>query len=175
MARYLSFFLFINFFSALASFSLFIHSAIAEKTWTIKVGDNGLKFNPETLVVGPKDHIVFYFQNGPHRIVQSTEKGSCNATEDGFKSAVLNTADTFDLQVGENPRKLYYYCSVGKHCEKGMTGTILVASDNNDGVPTVEVKSSSSTTFSHGFYRAVGMGVEIKKVRVYPTTGFYFI
>ena len=61
---------------------LSIVSITTADKWVVKVGD-GLKFDPPTLTVNLGDTVIFNWLNGPHDVVQSDGKGSCNPMKGG--------------------------------------------------------------------------------------------
>ncbi|CAG8444949.1 8510_t:CDS:2 [Ambispora leptoticha] len=122
-------------------------TTVEASTWVINVGDGGLKFNPDTVTVAPKDTVMFSFLNGPHGVTQSTGPKSCSPLNGGFKSDVLYVNGMFSLKVGSGLGKMYYYCQVGQHCAQGMTGTINVVAAANSSFNTSsgQVNSTASS------------------------------
>lgn len=75
---------------------LFLASLVATtwaaNTWVVKVGEGGMKFNPDSLRVALGDTIIFNAVIGPHDVVQSTGPGSCKSMTGGCKYLGMNSA-----------------------------------------------------------------------------------
>ncbi|CAG8436283.1 3030_t:CDS:2 [Diversispora eburnea] len=108
----------------------FVLAAYADNI-VIKVGN--LKYDPQTVDAKKGDVLVFTWlsDRSQHDVVQSDSEGDCSesTTLTSIKSDIKSSG-TYNYTITEDANtKLYYYCSVGTHCESGMYGTINVVGD----------------------------------------------
>ncbi|QSZ36170.1 hypothetical protein DSL72_007295 [Monilinia vaccinii-corymbosi] len=114
-----------------------LSSALAA-TYSIAVGGSGLTFVRKSLHAQVGDQVQFIF-SGKHSVAQSTFDNPCVPSDhapifSGVISASPNSIDaanpvwTMDLKTNKT---LWLYCSVGDHCQKGMSMTIVVGNNPN--------------------------------------------
>ncbi|CAG8436276.1 3028_t:CDS:2 [Diversispora eburnea] len=125
----------------------FVLTAYASEI-VIKVGN--LKYDPKTVDAKKGDVLVFTWlsDGSQHDVIQSDSEGSCDAstTRTSIKSDIKSSG-TYNYTITEDANtKLYYYCSVGNHCDSGMYGTINVVSNDT----TITSSSGSSPTGGSG-------------------------
>ncbi|KAK6347948.1 hypothetical protein TWF718_005768 [Orbilia javanica] len=104
----------------------------APKTHIIKAKtdeDGNDVFEPASLMAATGDTVVFEFHPSTHSVARGSFDKPCQPlTKDngGFYSGFLRggaKSPTFTVKVTDsNP--IWYYCSVGKHCQGGMVGVI---------------------------------------------------
>jgi len=105
----------------LASSSLFAGAALAA-VHTVKVGDGGNVFNPNTLQAATGDVVQFVFSSSVHTVVQADFSKPCSPSSGGFFSgSVKNQA--FQINITDT-KPIFYYCDVQSHCNSGMVGAI---------------------------------------------------
>ncbi|KAK6501289.1 hypothetical protein TWF481_009130 [Arthrobotrys musiformis] len=104
----------------------------APKTHIIKAktdDDGNDVFEPATLMAAKGDTVVFEFHPSTHSVARGIFDKPCQPLEQGgFYSgfhSVRGTAKspTFSIKV-EDSNPIWYYCTVGKHCQGGMVGVI---------------------------------------------------
>jgi len=95
----------------------------AAETHTISAGKTGLVFSPGTTVAAVGDTIVFDFGSG-HDVSQGPFDSPCSPSTGGIYSGLVgSTKNKFIVKVNDtNP--IWFYCSVGSHCQSGMVGVI---------------------------------------------------
>ncbi|KAI9764287.1 MAG: hypothetical protein M1840_008578 [Geoglossum simile] len=105
----------------LASSSLFVGAALAV-VHTVKVGDGGNKFNPDSLQASAGDVVQFVFASSSHTVVQADFAKPCSPSSGGFFSGSVKDK-AFEINVTDtNP--IWFYCDVQAHCNSGMVGVI---------------------------------------------------
>lgn len=93
----------------------------------VTVGAGGLVYSPATLNVNVGDTIVWNY-SAPHSVTQSSLQDDCTPMAGGFDSGTLSTGSyTQTISPAQAGSTLFYYCSVGQHCQNGMKGSITVA------------------------------------------------
>ncbi|RVD85416.1 uncharacterized protein DFL_003739 [Arthrobotrys flagrans] len=104
----------------------------APKTHIIKAktdDDGNDVFEPATLKAATGDTVVFEFHPSTHSVARGTFDKPCQPLEKGgFYSGFLRVSGdakspTFTIKV-EDSNPIWYYCTVGKHCQGGMVGVI---------------------------------------------------
>ncbi|KAK2861441.1 hypothetical protein FQN49_004197 [Arthroderma sp. PD_2] len=93
------------------------------KTVEVKVGDGGLTFDPNTIMAEVNDQIHFKFAGGPHDVSSSSFDNPCKPAENALYSGELNEGGEFLVNVTSTD-PVWLYCSISKHCSKGMTAVI---------------------------------------------------
>jgi plastocyanin len=92
----------------------------------VEVGNNGsLVFVPERTPAEKGDTVVHLYAT--HNVVQGDFSSPCTPNADGFYSGPYSDSDRGRLRFVVNVTNtdpIYYYCSVGKHCQLGMVGGI---------------------------------------------------
>lgn len=92
----------------------------------VKVADSGLDFNPSSLTAAVGDQVEFQFVNGGHSVVEGSFANPCQPSSDsawnsGFVSQSGGQPWTITINSTD---PIYFYCSVGDHCQSGMGGAI---------------------------------------------------
>ncbi|KAF3491048.1 uncharacterized protein GIQ15_00565 [Arthroderma uncinatum] len=101
----------------------------AAKTVEVKVAENGLTFTPNKIVADLHDQVVFKFSKGGHDVSSGPFNNPCKPESNSLYSGKLNEGDVFSVNVtSTNP--VWIYCSVSKHCSKGMTAVINAPGDS---------------------------------------------
>ncbi|KAL9945863.1 hypothetical protein ACHAO5_004464 [Verticillium nonalfalfae] len=102
----------------------------------VKVGENGLTFEPAEVTAAVGDVVEFHFWPQAHSVAQSSFDSPCqplNTT--GFFSGPVRVQSGVSDQVfsvtvqDTNPK--WYYCATGQHCQNGMVGVINAPANNN--------------------------------------------
>jgi plastocyanin len=103
----------------------------ATYTHDVKVGANGLKFDPDTLTASPGDLINFHFYAANHSVAQSSFDKPCQPVEGGngiFSgffpvSGKEEASQVFSMRLnGTDP--VWLYCAQGEHCKGGQAMVI---------------------------------------------------
>lgn len=103
----------------------------------MKVGDGGLKFNPEAVPdVAVGDTVQFEFYPKNHSVAASAFTNPCvpldpataNGTSSFFSGFIqVEPMDkfkpTFTILINDTA-PIWFYCATGKHCQAGMAGVI---------------------------------------------------
>ncbi|TAQ90223.1 hypothetical protein B7494_g1491 [Chlorociboria aeruginascens] len=93
----------------------------------IAVGQDGLKFIPESVTAEVGDTLEFRFYPGDHSVVSSTFDEPCVPNSPAFFSGYVpgdpSGSVTFVTTVNTTD-PIWFYCSLRKHCELGMVGVI---------------------------------------------------
>ncbi|KAF2455018.1 Cupredoxin [Lineolata rhizophorae] len=104
-------------------------STSASGNQIIKVGQDGLTFEPDTLTVEEGDMVEFHFWPMNHSVSMSTFDEPCvPASDDAFWSGFMPVEegmgdDIFVVQINSTD-PIWFYCATGRHCENGMVGVI---------------------------------------------------
>jgi len=104
-------------------------SGASSSTPTITVGQNGLTFNPSSVVVAPGHSVVFQFYPGNHSVVQGSFDTPCQPLSGtGFYSGFVDSSSGPASQVFTVPVNssdpFWFYCGQTSHCQSGMVGVI---------------------------------------------------
>jgi plastocyanin len=103
----------------------------ATYTHEVKVGSNGLKFEPDTLTASPGDLINFHFYAANHSVAQSSFDKPCQPLDGGngifsgfFAASGKDEANqVFSMRLnGSEP--VWLYCAQGEHCKGGQAMVI---------------------------------------------------
>ncbi|ETN45663.1 uncharacterized protein HMPREF1541_09496 [Cyphellophora europaea CBS 101466] len=103
----------------------------ATYTHEVKVGSNGLNFDPDALTASPGDLINFHFYASNHSVAQSSFDKPCQPIDGssgiftGFftASGKDEASQMFSMRLnGTDP--MWLYCSSGEHCKGGQSMVI---------------------------------------------------
>lgn len=102
----------------------------ATYTHDIKVGENGLKMDPDTLTASPGDLINFHFYSTNHSVAESTFDKPCEPKENGIFSGFFaagsgkdEASQVFSMRLnGTEP--VWLYCAKDEHCKAGQVMVI---------------------------------------------------
>ncbi|THV52646.1 hypothetical protein BGAL_0073g00210 [Botrytis galanthina] len=128
--------------SMISLFAL-VSSAMAVER-SVVVGGSGLSFVPNALTVQVGDTVKFQFL-GTHSVAQSTYDSPCVPSDNApiFSGVIAGSdpssndpAPTFIMDTHVNGT-LWLYCTVGSHCQKGMSMEIIVG-NNPDASQTLD-------------------------------------
>ncbi|CAG8621173.1 20809_t:CDS:2 [Cetraspora pellucida] len=130
----------------LVSFSALISATV----YPIMVGQGGNFFVPAN-VTGLKvgDMINFTWVAGTHSVVLSdAPAGTCVQSQSIpnalFQTPTNQTGFSKMFNITETtPQTVWYFCSVGTHCQNGMFGTLKLESASNSTTPSPPSSSSS--------------------------------
>jgi len=125
----------------LASSSLFAGAALAA-VHTIKVGDGGNVFDPDTLQAATGDVVEFVFSSGTHTVVQADFSKPCSPSSGGFFSGSIKDK-AFQINITSTD-PLWYYCDVQSHCNSGMVGVINPPSSGDNLQAFVDASKSAT-------------------------------
>ncbi|KAH8817230.1 extracellular serine-rich protein [Xylogone sp. PMI_703] len=108
---------------------LVLASQADAETFRVDVGKDGLTFTPDTITAIGGDIIEFHFHPDNHSVVMGTFNAPCQpAPTDGFFSGFMpvssGEADHVFQYTVNSSDPTFFYCSVGTHCQKGMSGAI---------------------------------------------------
>ncbi|KAK2034741.1 Cupredoxin [Colletotrichum zoysiae] len=107
-------------------------AAVMGATHVVKVGDGGLKFEPNNVKAAVGDKVEFHFYPKSHSVAQSAFDTPCtplsNGTTTGFFSGPVPVASgvgdmVWTLDVKDKSPK-WFYCATAMHCQGGMVGAI---------------------------------------------------
>ncbi|KAM3066937.1 hypothetical protein ACMFMG_007081 [Clarireedia jacksonii] len=105
---------------------LALAAAVMAATIHVDVGKEGLQFSPDKIVAADGDQVAFHFYS-KHSVASSSFFEPCVSGPNDFFSGVLTGDDagvqTWTLPI-TNVSAIWLYCSVGKHCQAGMTAVI---------------------------------------------------
>ncbi|KAJ3306339.1 hypothetical protein HDV03_005306 [Kappamyces sp. JEL0829] len=119
----------------------------AAATHTVSVGASGLVYTPDTVNANVGDMIMWNFGSS-HSVTQSAQKDDCAPMAGGFDSGVLGTGSYMQtITAAQAGSTIWYYCTVGQHCQKGMKGSIVVSGTAPAGTTPATTKSSATSTF----------------------------
>ncbi|KAK7517865.1 uncharacterized protein IWZ02DRAFT_374296 [Phyllosticta citriasiana] len=94
--------------------------------------DNALAFFPDSVQAPVGSFVQFQFHPNNHSVVESTFDAPCQPinSKDAFFSGFMptsvaagNSILAFTIKITDD-RPRWFYCSQGKHCQKGMVGAI---------------------------------------------------
>jgi len=115
--------------SSSASTTATVASTASNSIQTIAVGQNGLSFTPNSIVVSPGNQVVFQFYPGDHSVVQGSFNTPClPASASAFYSGYVNSnngpaSQVFTISINTTD-PIFFYCSQSVHCQSGMVGVI---------------------------------------------------
>jgi plastocyanin len=95
---------------------------------TINIDATDYKFTPGASTAQKGDVLVFHFYPHQHNVAQGTFDKPCAPLNNGFFSGTVSAPSgpantTFSVEVKDD-KPIWFYCSVGKHCQNGMVGVI---------------------------------------------------
>jgi len=108
--------------------------SLVGETHVVKVGANGLSYDPSTLTVKPRDKIQFVFYAKNHTVTQSSFAQPCSPLsttsqtgqvgfDSGFQFVAAGTAQaqlpTYEITVNSTD-PIWAYCKQANHCGSGM-------------------------------------------------------
>lgn len=94
------------------------------KTVEVVVAENGdLTFTPNTINAEVNDIVHFTLAKSGHDISSGPFDQPCKPGDNSLYSGKLNEGDEFSVNI-TNTDPIWIYCSVSKHCAKGMVGVI---------------------------------------------------
>ncbi|KAK2762012.1 hypothetical protein FQN53_007595 [Emmonsiellopsis sp. PD_33] len=120
--------------SSIISTFYLIAAASAAKI-DVKVGDGGLKIEPNNIPAKVGDDIVFHFFEGNHDVASGPFNQPCSPSPNGFYSGLINTDGqqpdaTFTVRIN-NTDPIWLYCTTSGHCQGGMTAVINPPASGN--------------------------------------------
>lgn len=103
----------------------------ATSTSDVKVGSNGLNFDPDSLTASPGDLINFHFYASNHSVAQSSFDKPCQPLDGGsgifsgfFTSSGKDEArQVFSMRLNDT-NAIWLYCTSGEHCKGGQSMVI---------------------------------------------------
>lgn len=103
----------------------------ATSTYDVKVGADGLKFDPESLTASPGDLVNFHFFASNHSVAQSSFDKPCQPLDgdkgifSGFftASGKDEASQVFSMRMNDT-EPVWLYCSSGDHCKGGQSMVI---------------------------------------------------
>ncbi|PVH80877.1 Cupredoxin [Cadophora sp. DSE1049] len=117
---------------------------------TVKVGDGGLTFDPNSLTASVGDTVEFHFFPATHSVAQSSFAAPCAPLNDtsffsgGIRTASGENEQTFSITVTDS-KPIWYYCGFPGHCGAGMAGVINPPAD---GSKTIEQYQAAAANVS---------------------------
>ncbi|TVY51837.1 putative GPI-anchored cupredoxin [Lachnellula cervina] len=124
-------------------------AAVCAKSIDIDVGEEGIKFAPNTTTAAVGDVLNFHFYSatGPHSVVSGSFDSPCAPAANAFFSGLIDGNDagntTYIINVTSTD-PIWYYCSAKKHCQGGMVGVINPPSTND----TLEAYAKAASSVS---------------------------
>ncbi|TVY33116.1 Extracellular serine-rich protein [Lachnellula subtilissima] len=149
--------------TSVASASASPSSSTPSNVKIIDVGEDGLKFSPNTTTAAIGDTIEFHFYPPQHSVAQSSFDSPCVPLNNG---TVGKTKNVFSVLINDtNP--IWFYCAAPTHCQNGMAGrpknvptskggtavsggTVGPAKAATSGTPTTSSSASPSASKSAG-------------------------
>ena len=104
-------------------------SLVTAKRIDVNVGKDGLKFTPDEINANVGDEVAFHFVSGRHDVSEGPFDKPCQPYRvAGLWSGIINAEETgsdvtFTVPIQDTDAK-WLYCSVGRHCQSGMTAVI---------------------------------------------------
>jgi len=88
-----------------------------------------LKFDPDSVTAAVGDTLEFHFFSGSggHSVVSSAFSSPCQPTTDAFFSGYITgdgTGDMTFVTTVNSTDPIWFYCSLGFHCQSGMVGVV---------------------------------------------------
>ncbi|KAG4434040.1 hypothetical protein IFR05_010462 [Cadophora sp. M221] len=103
---------------------------------TVKVGDGGLVFSPDSMSAAIGDTVEFHFFPATHSVAQSSFAAPCAPLNDtsffsgGVRTASGENEQTFSITINDT-KPIWYYCGFPGHCGAGMAGVINPPADGS--------------------------------------------
>jgi len=101
---------------------------------SIDVGENGIKFDPETTTAAIGDTLEFHFYSGTggHSVVEGSFASPCQPATNGFFSGYIPGSKEGEMTFVVNVTStdpIWFYCSLALHCGSGMVGVVNPPAD----------------------------------------------
>lgn len=114
--------------------------AIKRITVGSTTANNGLSFEPENVRAAKGDILEFHFLPKNHTIVQSSFDKPCVPLEGGkgvfsgfnFATKEGEAKNVFRVEVTDDTKPMWLYCSQGNHCQKGMSMVVNQPEGNGE-------------------------------------------
>jgi len=140
-------------------------------TINITVGEGAsLKFNPDSVTAAVGDVLEFHFYpgSGAHSVVSGPFATPCQPANDSFFSDYINvprTDESGDMVFSTTVNStgpIWFYCSLGSHCQEGMVGVVNPPADQSitdymNAAMAFQGKASAPTARQGGMFSS-GMG-----------------
>ncbi|PNY24420.1 Uncharacterized protein TCAP_05629 [Tolypocladium capitatum] len=128
----------------------------AAKTIQINAGGNGKDFSPSSVTAAKGDVIEFHFLKSLHNVAAGDFAKACSPlTTGGFYSGFIQPKSggptVFQVTVNSTD-PIFYYCSVGNHCQDGMVGVVNPTSNLTLDKYASSAKSASSNISPDALY-----------------------
>ncbi|TVY45231.1 putative GPI-anchored cupredoxin [Lachnellula subtilissima] len=126
-----------------------VATVVCAKDIDIDVGEEGIRFEPNTTMADVGDVLNFHFYSatGPHSVVSGAFDSPCAPAANAFFSGLIDGNDagnsTYIINVTSTD-PIWYYCSAHKHCQGGMVGVINPPSTND----TLEAYAKAASSVS---------------------------
>lgn len=109
---------------------LALAAGVSAATISIDVGEGGsLKFDPDSVTAAVGDTLEFHFYSGSggHSVVSSSFSSPCQPETNSFFSGYVTgdgTGDMTFVTTVNSTDPIWFYCSLGFHCQSGMVGVV---------------------------------------------------
>lgn len=124
---------------------------------TIKVGQNGQKFEPDTLTAAVGSQVQFTFVAEGHSVSAAAYDSPCKPVNDStFFSGDGEVGKSFTITINDTS-PLWIYCPEESHCQGGMSAVINAPST---GQTLADFRAKASTVSSSSEPPAVQGGVQ---------------
>ncbi|KAI1973353.1 hypothetical protein LOZ53_002941 [Ophidiomyces ophidiicola] len=155
-------------------------SLVNAKTINVKVANGGLNYDPDTIRAEVGDEVAFLFTTGTHDVTLGQFDKPCQFAPDAFWSGQINIPAntranaTFTIPIMDRNTK-WIYCSVGRHCQRGMVGVINPPSGGNQNIGAFknaakEAPESNHPTAINGGSINIGGDIQIPGFPGNPST-----
>lgn len=105
---------------ALVASTILFASTVLAANHNVTVGP-GMTFNPSSLSDVAQDDTVSVWFGAGHDIAQSTFAEPCQYMPNGIYSGPSpKDGDVFSFTVSNASAPMWFYCTVGRHCQGGM-------------------------------------------------------
>ncbi|EFQ97675.1 hypothetical protein MGYG_00715 [Nannizzia gypsea CBS 118893] len=116
------------------------------KTVEVVVAENGgLTFTPNKITAAVNDIVHFKLAKSGHDISSGPFDKPCKPGDNSLYSGKLNEGDEFSVNITSTD-PIWLYCSVSKHCAKGMVAVINAPSSGN----TIEAYKEAAAGAGNG-------------------------
>jgi len=132
----------------LAVLTAVIQLVFAGMVHQIQVGPGGqLAFMPNSITIFLGDSVEWDFVSAGHNVAQAAAQPPCMVLPGGFKSTLplYNVSQSFTW-TPPTADVFYFLCTVPGHCQEGMSGMIIVASNNAGDNSAVSSSSKATST-----------------------------
>ncbi|PSN66053.1 hypothetical protein BS50DRAFT_405111 [Corynespora cassiicola Philippines] len=125
----------------------------SESVQIVSVGQNGLRFTPDTIHAVVGQNITFQFFPKNHSVVQANFDNPCNPSEGGIFSGFIPSAagpanQTFTIQV-KDKQPIWLYCAAllpTPHCAQGMVAVINPPADGPNTLDAFRAAANRTST-----------------------------